>query len=340
MIKYHREHSYYLYTPAVNPTLFDPGCEIRLPEKFRHKMFPSFWRTFGITPELEKEKISIYHGLSGEIPHKINRKNIRSVVTIHDLIFLRYPELYSNIDRSIYRKKFLYACNNADKIIAISEQTKTDIINFFNIDEARIEVLYQGCQEIFQKMVPSEEKQLIKAKYNLPDEYLLYVGTIEKRKNLLSVVKAIYEGNIDITLVVIGKQTKYSAQVSEYIVKNKMENVRFLEGVTNIELPAIYQSSTLFIYPSLFEGFGIPVIEALYSGVPVITSKGGCFSEAGGPETCYADTKNPEEIADSIKKLLSDKPLREKMITEGLTYVQKFDHRTLANQLNQIYLSL
>lgn len=344
MIKFHEENNYFLFTPSINPAIYNPdrlkNIEIRAPQKFHQKLFHSSWRSFGISSELNKDAITVYHGLSGEIPHNVKNYGIKSVVTIHDLIFLHYPELYNRIDRKIYEKKFRYACNNSDKIIAISEQTKTDIINFFGIAESQITVLYQGCQEIFQQETTEEQKQQVKAKFKLPENYILYVGTVEKRKNLLSVVKAIHQGNIDTTLVAIGKQTKYSGLVSEYIVKHKLKNIRFLEGVSNDELPTLYQSATVFIYPSLFEGFGIPIIEALYSGVPVITSSGGCFAEAGGPDSCYVDTKKPEAIADAIKKLLSDERLRKKMVEGGLKYVHKFDHQTLANQLNDIYLSL
>jgi glycosyltransferase involved in cell wall biosynthesis len=344
LMKYHGEHSYFLFTPSVHPKIFNPKdlvhAEIRTPRKFHQRYFNATWRSFGIASELGKDNISVYHGLSGEIPHNIHTYGTLSVVTIHDLIFLHYPDLYKRIDRKIYEKKFRYACNNADKIIAISEQTKADIVNFFNIDESKITVLYQGCQEIFQHEVATEQKQSIKTKYKLPDNYVLYVGTVEKRKNLMSVVKAIHEGNIDTTLVAIGKQTKYSALVSEYIVKHKLKNIRFLDKVSNEELPAIYQAATVFIYPSLFEGFGIPIIEALYSGVPVITSKGGCFAEAGGPDSCYVDTKTPEAISAAIKQLLSDESLRKKMVESGLKYVHKFDHQILTDQLISIYKSL
>jgi glycosyltransferase involved in cell wall biosynthesis len=344
LMKYHGENNYFLFTPSVHTKIFNPKdffhAEIRTPRRFHQRYFNATWRSFGIASELGKDKISVYHGLSGEIPHNIHTYETRSVVTIHDLIFLHYPELYKRIDRKIYEKKFRYACSNADKIIAISEQTKADIVNFFGVDESHVTILYQGCQGIFQQQVTSEQKKSIKSKYKLPDNYVLYVGTVEKRKNLMSVVKAIHEGKIDITLVAIGKQTKYSALVSEYIVKHKLKNIRFLDGVMNNELPALYQAATIFIYPSLFEGFGIPIIEALYSGVPVITSKGGCFSEAGGPGSCYVDTKSPEAIADAMKQLLSDEQLRRKMIDDGLNYVHKFDHQTLAGQLNSIYQSL
>ncbi|MBN2484670.1 MAG: glycosyltransferase family 4 protein [Bacteroidales bacterium] len=344
MMKYHGENNYFLFTPSVHPKIFNPTdfvyAEVRTPYKLHQRYFNAAWRSFGIAGELGKDKISVYHGLSGEIPHKIHNYGIKSVVTIHDLIFLHYPDLYKRIDRKIYEKKFRYACTNTDRIIAISEQTKTDIVNFFGIDKQNITILYQGCQEIFQHEVPLGQKQSVKSKYGLPDNYVLYVGTVEKRKNLMSVVKAIHEGKIDTTLVVIGRQTKYSALVSEYIVKHKLKNIRFLEGVSNSELPSIYQAATVFVYPSLFEGFGIPIIEALYSGVPVVTSKGGCFAEAGGPGSCYVDTSSPEAIADAIKQLLSDEELRRKMIDAGLKYVHKFDHETLAGQLNSIYQSL
>lgn len=344
LIKYHGENIYFLYTPSVHLKVYNPGestnIKIRTPQNFHQRIFHSTWRSFGIAGELDKDKVSIYHGLSGEIPHNIHTYNIKSVVTIHDLIFLHYPELYKRIDRNIYEKKFRYACKNADKIIAISEQTKDDIVNFFKIDESRITVLYQSCQEIFHREVPASIQEQVKLKYQLPGEYILYVGTIEKRKNLLSVIKAMHSHRIDFPLVVVGRKTDYYSEIKSYISRHNIGLVHFPENVSNEDLPAIYQASALFVYPSVFEGFGIPIIEALFSGTPVITSKGSCFAEAGGPGSIFVEPENTEEIAVSVKKLLTDSVLRKQMVQSGYLHAQNFMPEKLTNQLIETYYSL
>ena len=156
---------------------------------------------------LKNNHIQLYHGLTNELPLGIHKSGIKTVVSIHDLIFIRFPELYPYFDRKIYKSKFKYACKIADKIIAISQQTKSDIIKYFGIKEEKIEVIYQGCHPIFQKPLPTEELERIKQQYQLPEKYVLNVGTIEKRKNLLSLVKAIKPLE-DINLVIVGKKNK------------------------------------------------------------------------------------------------------------------------------------
>lgn len=344
LLKYHEGISCYLYTPkSKNVINFLPesnNVQVVEPRQFLHKKASSYWRSIAMSKDMVKDNIEIFHGLSGEIPKNVTQTNIKSVVTIHDLIFLRYPELYKRIDRKIYENKFRHACSHADKIIAISEQTKQDIIHYFGTDEKKIEVIYQSCHERFQTEAKAELKEEVENTYDLPEKYLLYVGTIEKRKNLLSIVKALYKGEIDMPLVIIGKKTAYYEEVAEYIRENLIENVIFLSGVPNEHLPALYQMAQVFIYPSVFEGFGIPILEALYSKIPVITSKGSCFPEAGGPGSIYVQPDSVEEISEAILKVLKDSSLRSEMIREGYTHAQNFEHSKLTNQLVNLYTKL
>ncbi|MBN2520256.1 MAG: glycosyltransferase family 4 protein [Bacteroidales bacterium] len=337
------ENEYHLYTPSTRKAIsFISGEKvfIHTPDKPSGKVFKGYWRSFMLTSQLRKQGINIFHGLSNELPSRINENNIRSIVTIHDLIFIRYPDLYKPVDREIYLKKFKYAASVADKIIAVSTQTKNDLINFFKVDKTKIEVIYQGCDEIFKRFVIDSKKEEIREKYNLPSEFILYVGTIEERKNLLNVVKALHLGKIDIPLVIIGKTTKYLKKVVNYICNNLVENTIFLQAVPLEDLPVIYQSATLFIYPSVFEGFGIPILEALQSKTPVITSKGGCFEEVGGKGSLYIDPMSVDEIINAIKKLLSDTKLREKMKEEGFLHAQSFTNSIIAKQVMNLYQSI
>ncbi|MCD4794439.1 MAG: glycosyltransferase family 4 protein [Bacteroidales bacterium] len=343
LTKFYPSHNYLLFTPSTeNAVKFNIPDKVSIiePKLFLSKAFKSYWRTFRLSKKIHEHKLDVYHGLSGELPHKAHKKSIaKLIVTIHDLIFLRYPELYNSVDRKIYYQKAKYACEIADTVIAISEQTKSDIVNFFGIDEKKIDVVYQGCHPNFQKEVDTNTKIEVARKYNLPENYLLNVGTIEKRKNSLSILKAVNEADIDTVLIIAGSKTDYQEEIIKYASENNIENkLLIINDIPFSDLPAIYQQADIFIYPSLFEGFGIPIIEALYSGVPVITTKGGVFSETGGFSSIYVEPENIEKLSDSILKILDDHDLRRKMIDEGLDYVQKFNEEKIASNLMNVYL--
>lgn len=333
----------YLFTPKIRDNDFYHevsilhNLKIKQPTGLFENTFKRYWRSYSITKELIKKNIDVYHGLSNELPINIKQFKGKKIVTIHDLIFLRYPQLYPYLDRLIYRRKFYTACKNADIIIAISEETKKDIILFFNIPEQKIQVVYQSCDDIFYKNYTELEIEEVKNIHRLPASYLLYVGTIEKRKNLLTILKSLLQVN-EIPLIVVGKKTNYFSEIQQFINQHKLNNrVIFLENVTNSQLPVIYQNASVFIYPSIYEGFGIPIIEALISKTPVITNQNGCFPEAGGPNSIYIDPLNETNLADKINKLLNSEKLRKEITEKGYTYAEKFHKEKISKQLADIY---
>jgi glycosyltransferase involved in cell wall biosynthesis len=287
---------------------------------------------------LGKDSVDIYHGLSNELPYGIHRTPIKSIITIHDLIFLEHPQLYKPFDRYVYKKKVEYGANAATRIIAVSEQTKQDIVRFLNVDESRIRVVFQGCNRQFYSRVSEESLQHARHRFDLPSEYLLYVGTIEERKNLLKIVEAMDKGNIDFPLVVVGKKTAYYNQVKNYIERNRMQNIQFLDQVQSSDLPAIYQGSQGFIYPSSYEGFGIPILEALNSGIPVITSAGGCLEETAGKGGILIHPENQDEMIHAIKQVLEDSALRDRLIREGGAHALKYREEQTIPALYNAYL--
>ncbi|HEY0056618.1 MAG TPA: glycosyltransferase family 1 protein [Pedobacter sp.] len=302
------------------------------------KKFNALWRSYGVIKDLQRDNISLYHGLSNELPFGITSAKIPSVVTIHDLIFLRFPEFYPLVDRIIYKYKFKYACENASRIIAVSEQTKEDIISYFDISEDKIDVVYQGCNKVFQEPSSDELKRKIGRKYKLPKQYLLQVGTIERRKNLLLTIKALRNIPRTIKLVVIGKETTYLKEVKGLIAQYKLDRrVIFLKDVPVEDLPPIYQQAQIFIYPSEFEGFGIPIIEALHSGIPVIAAIGSCLEEAGGPDSSYIHPHDDIQLSWSVNSILNNPDLSRKMVEKGFEYVKKFDSTELAKKLMSTY---
>lgn len=278
----------------------------------------------------------IFHGLSGELPLKWSGKKIKKVVTVHDLIFLRFPEYYQFFDRKIHLWKFRKAVQNADLIIAISEQTKRDLIKYLHVPDRKIRVVYQGCHPSFKTEKTEEFLQKVKEKFNLSERFILNVGTIESRKNLFNIVKAIHQ--TDIPLVVVGRKTKYFNKVEGFLLKNKMSHqVSFLENVSMEELSAIYQLSDFLVYPSFFEGFGIPVIEALFSKTAVITSNTSSLPEAGGENTMYVTPDNLEDLRAKIQFLWNNEAERKRRVTKGFEYVQKFNDQEIANRLMSVY---
>jgi glycosyltransferase involved in cell wall biosynthesis len=341
--QYSPNNNYLLYNPkSSDKQLFETNNNNvfeKKPSSVFYSKFYNLWRQKGITADLARDKICIFHGLSGEIPRGLHNKNIKSVVTIHDLIFVKYPKLYTFFDRKIHFYKFKKAAHEADLVIAISEQTKNDIIEFLKIEPSKIKVIYQGCHATFKEDFTEKEQQEVATKFNLPDNFILNVGTIETRKNILLAVKAIK--NIDSCLVIVGNETPYVNEVKTYIKENNLENkVLFLKGLNIRELAILYRLAKIFVYPSLYEGFGIPIIEALYSKTPVITTRGGVFPEAGGPNSVYVNPTSVDEMEKAILKLLNNDKLCEEITERGWQYVQKFNDRVIAKELINMYNSL
>ncbi len=351
-----QQHQYFLFNPKPS-NLFHlnnlQNVKEILPQSFLSKKFSSVWRSNWIKQDLKNLHIDLYHGLSHEIPLNIHRTGIKSVVTIHDLIHERFPDQYKLIDRKIYTKKFRYACEHADKVIAISQQTKQDIIEFYQTPADKIEVCYQSCNPAFTVEVSADEKKRIKQQYQLPDQYFLYVGSIIERKNLLSICKAMYLicKEVDIPLVVIGNGGEYKQKVKDYISEHGIEKrVLFLSDTSAakasvsfqsaVDFPAIYQQAIAMIYPSVYEGFGIPVLEALWSRIPVITSNVSCLPEAGGEGAFYVDPTNPMEIAQQMKRILSDQDFVQQQLEKSRLHTQKFTNHITSAAVMKVYEQL
>ena len=341
--RYYDENSYLLYAPKdrENPRLKDIRTRKNVFFRFPvscWKRFSSLWRIYGVKKDLKKDRIAVFHGLSNELPIRINRTGIPSALTIHDLIFLRFPNFYPLIDRWIYRFKFRHACRIADTIIAVSECTKRDIISFFGIPEEKIKVVYQGCHSNFRQVLSPDTKEKIRQKYSLPSRFLLYVGTIEDRKNLLLIVKALKYLDTDIHLVAAGMKTKYQTMVEKYAKEHHLSSrIHYYHHVLFEDLPGFYQLSEIFVLPSYYEGFGIPIIEALSCGTPVIAAKGSCLEEAGGEHSVYIDPDNETELVEKINRILHDANLAHQMAEKGKKFVERFSDENIAKELMDIY---
>jgi len=341
MRSFYPENQYLLYNPKPKKvTRFEADGKITievLPESWWSKKLPTLWRSKWMVKQLVKNKVEIYHGLTGELPIGIEKTNIKTIVTIHDLIFVRYPKLYKAFDRKIYFKKFKHAAEIADVVVAITEQTKQDIVDFLGINPNKIIVIYQGCHNVFKEEITFEFQNKVLEKYTLPNDFILNVGAVNERKNVLSLVKAVaLTGD---NLVVVGSGSDYYNKVRDYVTENNLTSqIFFLQGLNMTEISSLYRLAKLFVYPSIFEGFGIPIIEALYSKTPVITTDGSCFPEAGGPNSYYLnDPYDVAEMSQAIRQVKEDKSLQENMVRKGFEFVQKFNDDTIAQNFKRVY---
>lgn len=296
------------------------------------KLGDAFWRSRTILKDLQADGVQLFHGLSGELPVGISKTHIKSVVTIHDLIFMRHPEYYHWLDTKVYAWKFRQAVREADHIIAISECTKRDIIEFGDVDERKISVIYQSCAPRFT---------LSTKDYQASQRYILSVGTIEPRKNILLAVKALSLLPETLHLVIAGRHTPYADIVTDYAKSHGLEKrVIVKHNVDDEALQKLYLGAEAFVYPSRYEGFGIPIIEAISCGLPVVACTGSCLEEAGGPDSLYVGSDDVEGMAAAIRKVLVGAEGREGRIRRSREYIRRFEGSDVASQVFELYQCL
>ena len=346
------ENRYILFAPK-RTGLFDidsiENIETRCPQTAFYKRFPALWRRGGMIKEIKGAGVNIYHGLSNELPHGIKNTGVKTIVTIHDLIFERFPETYNFDERYTHRWKIKRACKIADAVIAISKQTRDDLVNLYGIKAEKIFTCYQSCNPIFEKQILEKEKAAVKKKYQLPDKYFLFVSSITKRKNLLAVCRALIllKDKTAIPLVIIGDGKKEKGIVKQAMKLNGIEDrLIFLNELpaakessftTGEDFPAIYQQALGLVYPSIFEGFGLPVLEALWSGLPVICSNTSSLPEVAGDAALYFAPDDFAMLATHIMNIASNDALVAALQAKGFCQAQKFTNKKYADDIMNIY---
>lgn len=301
----------------------------------------TMWRTRGMVEDLLRDHVQLYHGLSGELPIGIRKRGIRTVVTIHDLIFMRHPEYYRWVDTKLYEWKFRKTIAEADRIIAISECTKKDIMFYGQVPSDKIDLIYQSCGTRFLQPCTTDELQRVRQLYGLPQRYIIHVGSIEERKNMLLAVKALRYVPQEVSLVIIGRRTPYADKIDRFVAQNGLSHrVMLLHGVPYTDLPALYQQAEVCVYPSRYEGFGIPVIEAIQSGLPVVACTGSCLMEAGGNDNIYVDPDDVMSMAEGICQSLRGAEGRDERVMRSRQYIRRFEGNDVAAQVFNVYQKL
>lgn len=335
--KYYPMNNYFLFTTEEKVGMLEAQNHFQIitPPKTNSSIKRSIWRSFQLSKEIEDQNLELFHGLSNELPKGIHKIDIPSLVTIHDLIFIRYPQFYKTLDRAIYFRKSKYACRSATKVIAISQQTKEDIVDFIGIEPEKIKIVHQAISPLF---FYNSDCRKAREKYKLPSEFILAVGTIEERKNQLSILKAVLAQNLDIPVVFVGNPTSYCNDIHKYIAeKGIKKQVIFLKNIPENDLAAIYQLANLSIYISVFEGFGLPVIESMACGCPVITSNVSCLPETAGNAAVLCTPENIEELGTNIKRILEDEKFKRELILKGKQRAVDFMPQKYAERLITLY---
>jgi glycosyltransferase involved in cell wall biosynthesis len=284
-------------------------------------------------------KIDVFHGPFYYIP--VCRR-ARSVVTIHDLTAIKYPELLEPEWAVYFKKKIKASVEKADAVIAISNFTKEEIVESLHIDDEKIRVIYNGIAQRFKPVTNKIEIQEVTAKYGVSEPYLLFVGMIKPNKNIQTLIRAYIElrksATYEYPLVIVGDKSWDFDEVMKVVHKFKAENGIIFTGVVSDEdLPYLYSGAELFVFPSLLEGFGIPVIEAMACGTPVVTSNRTSIPEITNGAAILVDPLDVNAIAEAMHSIVSDSELRGRLSEKGINQAKVFSWEKTARETLQLY---
>jgi glycosyltransferase involved in cell wall biosynthesis len=290
--------------------------------------------------DLRRYRIDLFHEPHYVLPPLVP---CPAVVTIHDCIHLRFPQYLPNRLAHVYARTFLWtATHQADRIITVSEASKRDILQYFNVPPEKIEVIYNGIDERFWIPPSEEEIERARQRYQLTDPFILYAGNIRPHKNLERLIDAVHQlcqGGLDqLKVLIIGDEISRYATLRRAVHRHKLhKQVRFLGFVPDHTLAALYRLASVFVFPSLYEGFGLPPLEAMASGTPVVTSNVSSLPEVVGDAALLVDPYDSEAIAGAIRMVLSDETLRADLRSRGLARAKEFSWAKAAARVREIY---
>jgi len=299
-----------------------------------------FWEQCILPVHIYKKKISIFHSLANVIP--VLTGYTLHVLTVHDLAFMHYPDMAGHF-RELYLKCLIkQSAIKSHKIIAVSDSTRQDLIKFWNIDPGKIKVIYSGLDERFTTCINPSAVEEYKRKKGLPERFILCTGDMEKRKNLIMLLRAflivIRDFNISVRLVIAGRPGNDYKNLLNFIEReNLKKDVIFTGYVPSEELPFLFTSATVFAYPSLYEGFGFPILEAFACRTPVVASSSSSIPEVAGNGALLLSPFEPVLWASAFRELLSDREKREDLVKRGLKRLPLFTWRNTAIETMKVY---
>lgn len=309
---------------------------ITLPNYTRTKFLRILWEQFKLPKLLRQMGIDILHSPGFIAPLRMTAK---SVVTIHDMTFFSHPQYHTKFKRFYFKKMIPLTAKKAAVIIADSENTKKDICKYLDADKQKIAVIHLGVGKDFKKIDAGKAKKFISRKYGIKNKFILFVGMIEPRKNLQRLVDAFLQlKEHELKLVIVGKKGWQMDEFFKMIKELKLEDSIIFPGyVPDDDLVKFYNAAEVFVYPSMYEGFGIPVLEALACGCPVITSNTSSMPEITGPAAVLINPADTQDIKKAMQKLLKNEQLRKTLSEQGIEQAKKFSWQKTAQKTLEAY---
>ncbi len=349
-----KENKYYLYTDR------DPGNDADLAEEIKRldlgqnfkvifvKRTNRFcWNFWCLPAHLKKNPVDIFH--TQYIAPFWLPKNVKLVLTIHDISFNYFPQYIKKSDLFFLKTLLPRSIRRADKIITVSESEKKNIVDFYKIPLEEVDFTYNGVDfDHFAKNFSDEEKKEVREKYKLPEKFLLYVGTLQPRKNIPALIESLNtylnkypEENMKLVIAGNRKARNFDTRIDAAIEKNNLhKSVIFPGWIEEEDKPALLRTAEVFVFPSLYEGFGIPVIEAMAAGTPVVCSDIPVLREIAGDAALFCNPKKSNDFAENIQKILADKNLQRNLAKKGKDIARKFTWQKTAEKTLKIYFSL
>lgn len=336
------ENRYYVFLRRENFEEYQPANP-NFEKVLADYQWYSFAEQFGFPLLLRKHKLDLMHFPHFNVPIFYFG---RFVITIHDLILLHFPTLRATtlyplwywVKFRAYKLAIFSAILRGEKVITVSEFTKKDILSEYPIAEHKVAVTYEACEDLPADGPVSTERIL--TKYGIIKPYLLYVGNAYPHKNLerlLTAFKALLRDKKELNLVLVGKEDYFYARLKEFVAREKIENVRFPGFVTDEELDVVYGDALTYVFPSLYEGFGLPPLEAMSRGIPVVSSRSACMPEILGDSAYFMDGESEEDICKALARVVADEAVRKELIVKGCIQVQKYSWSGMAKQTLEIY---
>lgn len=313
-------------------------------KKFNNRIIRVLWEFFIFPFELKKLRINILHSPNYIAP--LLKLGFKIIVTVHDLTSLLFPKKHTITKRILLGRMLPLFLIKSDYVIAVSKNTRKDILNLFKIQKDKVVVTYESYPDYYNELIDKEESRSILKGYKIEKDFILYVGMIEPRKNIISILKAFVELEKDsiLDLVIVGRKGWYFKEIDEYMLginTEKLKNKIIFTGyVPEEELKYFYRAASIFVFPSLYEGFGLPPLQAMACGTPVITSNISSLPEVVGDAAIKINPNSIDELKGAMRQLFKDNKKREDLVKKGLLQSKKFSLERIASDVLFVYNSL
>lgn len=335
------------YTPGrVSSSLAESvaqrhNIELMEPDGSFWRRWQRLWQEWGIAADLKRGDVELYHGLAGSLPLGLAARNIRSVVTLHNLDFLHDNNITALPERSIRSIYTSWILRQSDRVVAVSDCVKREVSEVFNIDPDKIDVVYPGVDRRYTLPIDDAVSQSVAERYQLPEQYLLSVGAQWERRNFINVIRALPLLDSDIHYLIVGHATPHTPRLKRVARELGVTNrVHFIHDYDDADLAVIYRRARLYLFPSSYEGFATTVAEAMASCTPVVVGSGSSMHEVAGSAATYVTPDSREEMLDALRTLLADDDLCRDMVRRGLFHVSRFRPEVVAYNLTSCYRRL